>query len=70
MASASATSSDPDNGKNIQRSAQGDWRLFLRLVPYIKRNQSQLILPLIMLVPAGFGAGGSATANWAGHLTD
>ncbi|MEO1390179.1 MAG: ABC transporter ATP-binding protein [Cyanobacteria bacterium J06634_6] len=51
MASASATSSESDNSSNIKRSAQGDWRLFLRLVPYIKRNRMQLVLPLIMLVP-------------------
>ena len=38
------------NGK-IKRSAKNDWRLILRLVPYITRNRSQLILPMLLLVP-------------------
>ena len=34
-----------------RRSIKSDWRLFLRLLPYISDNRSQLILPLILLVP-------------------
>ena len=34
-----------------KRSIKNDWRLFLRLLPYISRNRSQLILPLIALIP-------------------
>lgn len=28
-----------------------DWRLFLRLLPYIRRRQSMLLVPLVLLVP-------------------
>ncbi|NJM98511.1 MAG: ABC transporter ATP-binding protein [Phormidesmis sp. RL_2_1] len=35
----------------VKRSAQGDWRLFLRLMPYILQNRRRLILPLLLLVP-------------------
>ncbi len=34
-----------------RRSVKSDWRLFLRLLPYISSNRSQLILPLLLLVP-------------------
>ncbi|MGB3790609.1 MAG: ABC transporter ATP-binding protein, partial [Phormidesmis sp.] len=34
-----------------KRSVKSDWRLFLRLAPYIKQNRSQLILPMVLLVP-------------------
>ena len=34
-----------------KRSLKGDWRLFLRLVPYITRNRRHLILPMLLLVP-------------------
>ncbi len=55
MAAASTNESDPeatvrdDAAKN--RGVKNDWRLFLRLAPYIKQNRSQLILPLVLLVP-------------------
>ncbi|MEO1391757.1 MAG: ABC transporter ATP-binding protein [Cyanobacteria bacterium J06634_5] len=35
----------------MKRGLQNDWRLFLRLVPYIKGNRRQLILPLLLLIP-------------------
>ena len=42
----------PNQAKpRMRRSAKNDWRLFLRLVPYIKQNRTQLVLPLILLVP-------------------
>ncbi|MGC1307454.1 MAG: ABC transporter ATP-binding protein [Phormidesmis sp.] len=39
------------NGKAQERGVKNDWRLFLRLVPYIKGNRRQLILPMLLLVP-------------------
>ncbi len=50
MVSASS-SQPPAENPDKKRSAKGDWRLFLRLAPYIKRNRKQLILPLTLLVP-------------------
>lgn len=48
----SASSSQPPAANpDKKRSAKGDWRLFLRLAPYIKRNRKRLILPLLLLVP-------------------
>jgi ATP-binding cassette, subfamily B, multidrug efflux pump len=41
----------PENRPEITRSAKSDWRLFLRIVPYINQNRRQLILPLLLLVP-------------------
>lgn len=38
-------------GKAMKRSAKNDWRLFLRLVPYITQNRAQLILPMLLLIP-------------------
>ena len=35
----------------VRRSVKNDWRLFLRLVPYISSNRSQLIVPLLLLIP-------------------
>ncbi|MEL6879397.1 MAG: ABC transporter ATP-binding protein [Cyanobacteria bacterium J06607_10] len=35
----------------MKRGVKNDWRLFLRLVPYITRNRSQLVLPMLLLVP-------------------
>lgn len=59
MASASSNSSPsnlPNGSKGdatggIKRSARSDWRLFLRLAPYITRNRAQLVLPMLLLVP-------------------
>ncbi|MEL6554051.1 MAG: ABC transporter ATP-binding protein [Cyanobacteria bacterium J06621_11] len=51
MASASQNNLQTDANGDIKRSAQSDWRLFLRLVPYITQNRSQLILPMLLLVP-------------------
>ncbi|MEO1622044.1 MAG: ABC transporter ATP-binding protein [Cyanobacteria bacterium J06632_3] len=51
MASASQSPASSDASANIQRSVQSDWRLFLRLVPYITRNRAQLVLPLLLLIP-------------------
>ena len=50
----SAPNISRDNAQNnakVRRSVKNDWRLFLRLLPYISRNRSLLILPLIMLIP-------------------
>jgi ATP-binding cassette, subfamily B, multidrug efflux pump len=50
-------SSSPQPGRkpNAQpvstRGLKNDWRLFLRLAPYINQNRAQLILPLLLLVP-------------------
>lgn len=35
----------------MKRGMKNDWRLFLRLLPYIKGNRRQLMLPLLLLVP-------------------
>ncbi len=55
MASASSNGSNPDADMSEdavkKRSVKSDWRLFLRLVPYITQNRAQLILPLLLLVP-------------------
>ncbi len=55
MASASTNGSNPDatvgDDAAEKRSVKSDWRLFLRLAPYIKQNRSQLILPMVLLVP-------------------
>lgn len=45
MVSASA------NSQPMKRSAKNDWRLFLRLVPYITQNRAQLVLPMLLLIP-------------------
>ena len=34
-----------------RRGVKNDWRLFLRLLPYISSNRSTLILPLLLLIP-------------------
>ncbi len=41
----------PPTAKDSPREKRSDWRLFLRLVPYIQRHRQQLILPLLLLVP-------------------
>ncbi len=41
----------PDQEPDNRRSIKSDWRLFLRLLPYITQNRRQLILPLLLLVP-------------------
>ncbi|MEM6452298.1 MAG: ABC transporter transmembrane domain-containing protein, partial [Cyanobacteria bacterium P01_D01_bin.105] len=51
MASASKTPSRPNASTNKTRSLKSDWRLFLRLVPYITQNKAQLFLPLLLLIP-------------------
>lgn len=51
MTSASKNGSNPDAGHRKKRSVKSDWRLFLRLMPYITQNRSQLILPMLLLVP-------------------
>jgi len=59
MVSASASqpssSGKPPNenrsGAKVKRSVKNDWRLFLRLLPYITQNRSQLVLPLLLLIP-------------------
>ncbi|MEO0769910.1 MAG: ABC transporter transmembrane domain-containing protein, partial [Cyanobacteria bacterium J06649_4] len=51
MASASTSPASSDASADIKRSVQSDWRLFLRLVPYITRNRAQLVLPLLLLIP-------------------
>ncbi len=49
---ASASSSPQQNAKpDDRRGVKNDWRLFLRLLPYIKRNRSQLVVPLLLLLP-------------------
>ncbi|MBD0334786.1 MAG: ABC transporter ATP-binding protein [Cyanobacteria bacterium Co-bin13] len=34
-----------------QRRSTNDWRLFLKLWPYIRRNRRMLLLPLLLLLP-------------------
>ncbi|MEL6899516.1 MAG: ABC transporter ATP-binding protein [Cyanobacteria bacterium J06606_4] len=51
MASASTQSPKSDAPAQIKRGVKNDWRLFLRLVPYITRNRSQLVLPMLLLIP-------------------
>ncbi len=51
MVSASPNNSQPDANAHKERSLQSDWRLFRRLLPYIVQNRSQLILPMLLLVP-------------------
>ncbi len=41
----------PPTTHGTAREKRSDWRLFLRLVPYIKRHRQQLILPLLLLIP-------------------
>ncbi|WP_121968050.1 ABC transporter ATP-binding protein [Leptolyngbya sp. BC1307] len=49
---ASASSSPQRDAKlDERRGVKNDWRLFLRLLPYIQRNRSQLVVPLLLLVP-------------------
>ncbi|NET30598.1 MAG: ABC transporter ATP-binding protein [Cyanothece sp. SIO1E1] len=40
----------PRSGK-ISRGREGDWRLFLRLIPYARRNSRLLAISMVMLVP-------------------
>ena len=49
--SSASVDSQPGAKPLLQRSAKNDWRLFLRLLPYIARNKSQLALPMLMLIP-------------------
>ncbi len=51
MASASTTPSRPDANARKERTLKSDWRLFLRLVPYITQNRAQLVIPMLLLVP-------------------
>ncbi|MEL6158060.1 MAG: ABC transporter ATP-binding protein [Cyanobacteria bacterium J06623_5] len=51
MASASTSSAKSDAATKTRRGVKNDWRLFLRLVPYITRNRSQLVLPMLLLIP-------------------
>ena len=44
-------SNPKSSGADRKRSAKNDWRLFLRLVPYITQNRAQLVLPLLLLIP-------------------
>ena len=39
------------NDARARRNVKNDWRLFLRLLPYISSNRSQLFLPLLLLIP-------------------
>jgi ATP-binding cassette subfamily B protein len=39
------------SGSKSQRPRENDWRLFLRLAPYAKRNKKLLILSVILLLP-------------------
>jgi ATP-binding cassette, subfamily B, multidrug efflux pump len=41
----------PNQKPEKTRGVKNDWRLFLRLAPYINHNRRQLILPLLLLVP-------------------
>ena len=43
-------SSSP-NPKNVQRKRQNDWRLLLKLLPYLRRNRSLLLISLVLLIP-------------------
>ena len=46
------TSATPMSKTDQQyRRPDSDWRLFLRLWPYIRNHRRRLILPLILLVP-------------------
>ncbi len=45
----SVTAPPPPDAK--ERRPDSDWRLFLRLWPYIQKHRRQMILPLILLVP-------------------
>ncbi|MGF1566976.1 MAG: ABC transporter ATP-binding protein [Nodosilinea sp.] len=47
MTSASTLPSDND----FSRRPDSDWRLFLRMWPYIYKHRRRLVLPLILLVP-------------------
>ena len=51
MASASTNSDRPDAKGEMKRGVKNDWRLFLRLVPYITQNRSHLVVPMLLLVP-------------------
>lgn len=46
-----STNRPADEDRQMKRGVKNDWRLFLRLMPYIKRNRSQLVLPMLLLVP-------------------
>ena len=46
----SSKSSNTDGSKSAQLPAN-DWRLFLRLWPYIHRQRRYLVLPLVLLAP-------------------
>ncbi len=48
-----SASSNPQKDTELveKRKIKDDWRLFLRLVPYISRHRSQLVVPLLLLVP-------------------
>ncbi|MEM9089495.1 MAG: ABC transporter ATP-binding protein [Cyanobacteria bacterium P01_F01_bin.53] len=51
MTSASAPNQPSGDQPAMKRGMKNDWRLFLRLLPYIKGNRRQLMLPLLLLVP-------------------
>ncbi|MEM9152086.1 MAG: ABC transporter ATP-binding protein [Cyanobacteria bacterium P01_F01_bin.3] len=51
MVSASTKPSQTSSHADKERTLKSDWRLFLRLVPYITQNRSQLVVPMLMLVP-------------------
>lgn len=51
MVSAPSVSEKNASDEKARRSVKNDWRLFRRLLPYIARNRSTLVVPLLMLVP-------------------
>ncbi|MDI9638638.1 ABC transporter ATP-binding protein [Kamptonema cortianum] len=42
---------NPSTSSVKQRRPESDWKLFLRLVPYARRNQGLLILCFVLLIP-------------------
>lgn len=40
-----------DPPQSVRRSPQNDWRLFLRVLPYARRHNRQLLLVVLLLVP-------------------
>ncbi|MGK7950602.1 MAG: ABC transporter ATP-binding protein [Xenococcaceae cyanobacterium] len=45
------TVSSPPSAAKIHQSQENDWRLFLKLIPYIRGNRRILLISLIILVP-------------------
>ncbi|MEI6380056.1 MAG: ABC transporter ATP-binding protein [Cyanobacteriota bacterium ELA615] len=42
--------------KNLRPKRENDWKLFLRLVPYLRRHKSSLVVSVVLLIPLAFAS--------------